>query len=248
MRHAGRRLAWGASAALALAALSPSRALAYRPFDLTDAEVAPAREVELELGPFAAVHTAGDTSLAPGFVLNYGLTRRVELVAEDHNRLAAGASETSPPSQTAAAILVKGILREGALQEQTGPSVALEVGVLLPVLPAPEGFGASTALIVSERWPATTIHVNVQVDLSREHHLDALGGAIVEGPHTWRVRPVGEAYVEHEGAGAIVLSALGGAIWQLREDLSFDAAARAARDDALAVLELRLGLTWAFAL
>ena len=243
-----RFAAWGASAAIAVAALSPARAFAYRPFDLTDAEVAPAREFELELGPFAAVHSAEATSFAPGFVLNYGLMQRLELVAEDHNHIPVGSSDTPQTSQTAPAILVKGILREGVLQEHAGPSVALEVGVLLPVLPAPDGFGASSTLIVSERWPATTIHVNVQVDLSRDHHLDALGGAIVEGPYTWRIRPVGEAYVEHEGGSGTVLSALGGAIWQLREDLSFDAAARAAREDALAVLELRVGLTWAFAL
>jgi hypothetical protein len=248
MKSVPRLAAAGASIAVATLSLLPARAWAYRPFDLTDAEVAPPREVELELGPFAAVHTAEETSLAPGFVLNYGLMRRLELVAEDHNRIPVGAADTAPPSETAAAILVKGIVREGVLQDQTGPSVAVEIGVLLPVLPAPAGFGVSSALIVSERWPATTIHVNVEVALSRDHHLDAVGGAIVEGPHTWRIRPVGEAYVEHERAGATLLSALGGAIWQLRDDLSFDAAARAARQDTLAVLELRLGLTWAFAL
>lgn len=248
MKRPARLAGWGVLVTIAAFALSPARAWAYRPFDLTDAEVAPPREFELELGPFAAVRTAGETSYAPGFVLNYGLMRRIELVAEDHNRIPFGGADTLPAAQTEPSILVKGILREGVLQEQTGPSVALEVGVLLPVLPDPAGYGASTALIVSGRWPTTTIHVNAQVDLSREHHLDVLGGAIVEGPHNWRVRPVGEAYVEHEGEGGTILSALGGAIWQLGEDLSFDAAARAARQDARAVVELRLGLTWAFAL
>ena len=237
---------WGALAALAL--LCPLPALAYRPFDLTDAEVAAPRELELELGPFAGVRAAEETSFAPGFVVNYGLLRRVELVAEDHNDIPVGGSPASPAWTTEPSLLVKGILREGVLQDQDGPSVALEIGMLLPILPAPGGYGASTALIVSERWPATTIHVNAQVDLSRSHHLDVLGGAIVEGPHTWRVRPVGEAYVEHEGEGGTLLSALGGAIWQFREDLSFDAAARAARENALSVLEVRVGLTWALAL
>jgi hypothetical protein len=240
-----RRAVWAVLAALALC---PSRAEAYRPFDLTDAEVAAPREFELELGPFQGAHTAQDTSLTPGFVLNYGLVRRVELVAEDHNRIPVGGGATSPAWMTEPSLLVKSVLREGVLQEQTGPSVALEIGLLLPVLPDPAGYGTSTTLIVSERWPATTIHLNAEVDVSRAHHLDVLGGAIVEGPHTWRVRPVGEAYVEHEGEGVTVLSALGGAIWQLRDDLSFDAAARAARENTLSLVELRLGLTWAFAL
>jgi len=247
MKRAGGLGVRGASVAALLMLWAP-RAWAYRPFDLTDAEVAPPREFELELGPFQGARSGPDTSFVPGFVVNYGIAHRLELVAEDHNNIPIGSSDTSEPAETEPSFLVKGILREGGLQEKTGPSVALEVGVLLPVLPHPDGFGASSALIVSERWPAATVHVNVEVDLSREHHLDALGGAIVEGPHTWRIRPVGEAYVQHEGEGVTLLSALGGAIWTVSEDLSFDAAARAARVNAVNVLELRLGLTWAFAL
>ena len=186
----------------ASAALAPARAWAYRPFDQTDAEVVEVDGVELELGPFAVSHR-------PGHIVRARVRRQLR----SHAAAGAGrggpqshpgraSSDTPQTSQTAPSVLLKGVLREGVLQEHTGPSVALEVGVLLPVLPAPDGFGASSTLIVSERWPATTIHLNVQVDLSRDHHLDALGGAIVEGPHTWRICPVGEAYVEHEGPEA----------------------------------------------
>jgi len=248
MNRAARR-----ASALALAVLilnlTPARAWAYRPFDQTDAEVAPPREFELELGPLAVVHTSGEGSaLAPGFVFNYGLVRRLELVVEDHSRIPIGSASTPRTSESEPSVLVKGILREGVMQEQAGPSIALEVGALLPTLPHPGGFGAASTVIVSLRWPAATVHANVEVNYSREHQLEALGGAIVEGPHTWRIRPVAEGYVEREGEGMTLLSALGGAIWELRENLSFDAAARAAREAGAALFELRLGLTWAFAL
>ncbi|HXU03357.1 MAG TPA: hypothetical protein VN903_20465 [Polyangia bacterium] len=246
MTRAPRRAAVVALAALAIA---PARAWAYRPFDQTDADVAPPREVELELGPFAVVHTSGaGTTLAPGFVFNYGVVRRLELVVEDHNQFPVGSSSAPRTSESEPSVLVKGILREGVMQEQTGPSVALEVGALLPTLPHPDGFGAASTLIVSLRWPAATVHANAELDYSREHQLEALGGAIVEGPHTWRIRPVAEAYIQRESEGTTRLSALGGAIWELRERLSVDAAARAARDAGAALFELRLGLTWAFAL
>ncbi len=248
MSRTARRAALEALATLLLV-LTPAHAFAYRPFDQTDAAVAAPREFELELGPFALIHgsTTG-TALAPGFVFNYGIINRLELVLEDHNRFPVGSSSGSGPSESEPSALVKGILREGAMQEKSGPSVALEVGALLPTLPHPDGLGAASTLIVSLRWPAATVHANLEVNYSRDHQLEALGGAIVEGPHTWRIRPVAEGYVEREGEGVTLLSALGGAIWELREDLSVDAAARAAREAGAALFELRLGMTWAFAL
>jgi len=242
----GGRVVWFVGAVAALA-LTPSPAAAYRPFDQTDAAVSPPREIELELGPFAAARTRHETWLAPGFVFNYGLFRRVELVVDDHNVVPVGSSSIQQ-WQAETAVLLKGILREGCLQEHAGPSVALETGLLLPTLPHQDGFGASVALIVSEQWPAVTVHANFEIALARDHHADALGGAIVEGPHTWRIRPVAETYLEREGPGLLIISALGGAIWTVRDGLSFDAAARAAREDALALYELRLGMTWAFTL
>lgn len=246
MRRLACRDGWRlavAAAALALA-LAPARAWAYRPFDQTDAEVVEVRGVELELGPFAVSHGRGGTAYEPGFILNYGVAPRIELVIEDHTFVPIGTASTeSEPS-----VLLKGVLRQGVLQEQSGPSVALEAGVLLPSLPHPDGWGAATTLIVSYRWQAATIHGNVEMAYSRDHELAALGGAIIEGPHTWRIRPVAETFVEREGPGVTVVSALGGAIWTLRDNLSVDGAARAAREGIAAVIELRLGLTWEFAL
>jgi hypothetical protein len=61
--------------------------------------------------------------------------------------------------------------------------------------------GASIALIASQRWPSTTLHVNIMAEQTREGNLDVLAGAIFEGPFGWTVRPVGEVWLAHAGDG-----------------------------------------------
>ena len=225
--------------------LCPLRALAYRPFDQTDADVAKSREIEIELGPVAFLHERGRNSLVPGLVLNFGFTDRLEGVLEGHAGIALGA--LAPGDERWAlepALLLKAVLREGSLQEKDGPSIALEAGVLLPDVPGPTPAGASLALIISQRWPAPTLHVNLMAERSREGSVDFLGGAIAEGPMDWTVRPVGEFWVARAGDAALTSSLLGGAIWRAREGLSFDTAIRVVPLLEQPAFELRLGLTW----
>jgi len=54
--------------------------------------------------------------------------------------------------------------------------------------------------------------------------------------------------VEREFGASRQLSALVGGIWRLSDALSLDAAVRGARKDGLNLVELRVGLTWGFAL
>jgi hypothetical protein len=77
---------------------------------------------------------------------------------------------------------------------------------------------------------------------------DADSAAIVEGPHYWAVRPVAELFHEREFGRQRTGSALVGAIWQIRDTLSIDAAVRGARVNARTVGEIRLGLTFGFRL
>ena len=67
---------------------------------------------------------------------------------------------------------VKTVLREGTLQNKTGPSIATEFGVLLPNSRGDSGLGASLAGIVSQRWDWGAIHLNGVASLTREHHGD----------------------------------------------------------------------------
>ena len=106
-------------------------AAAYRPFDGTDAAVADKGKLEIEMQPAGArKDESGTTLIAPATRFNYGFTDNWEAVLE--GQLETPLSPSGPSSLRAAGAFLKGVLREGSLQDKTGPSVATEFGVLLP--------------------------------------------------------------------------------------------------------------------
>jgi hypothetical protein len=236
----------GAAAALALTA--PVAARAYRPFNSTDAAVADKGEVELELGPLGYLVQSPERSLvAPSVVLNWGFAERWEVVLEGRHFIQLGASVEEPRLRVEdTALSLKHVLRPGGLQARSGPSVATELGALLPTVNGASGVGAEWTFIASQRWPDLTIHVNGAAAWTRAHEPGAFGGVIVEGHDAWTVRPVSEVFVEGERGVRPTVSGLVGAIWRVRDALSLDAAVRFARDGGVATTELRLGLTWGF--
>lgn len=119
---------------------------------------------------------------------------------------------------------------------------------LLPTVHGDPGMGAQGALILSQPWQAMTVHLNGQFVWTRAHEPGGFGGLILEGPDAWPVRPVAEIFVEGERGSPTTRSALLGGIWRVRDWLSFDLGVRGARVGGDAVAEIRLGLTWAFAL
>jgi hypothetical protein len=225
-------------------------ALAYRPFDGTDAAVADKDKFEVELQPAGLLKDAsGKTLIAPAARFNYGYTENWEAVLEGQfeNPL----SPSGPASLTAAGAFLKGVLREGSLQDKSGPSIATEFGVLLPDSRGPSQFGASQfgaslAGIVSQRWDWGAIHLNAVAELTREHRADLFAGVIIEGPSKWTVRPVAEIFYEKEFGRSETVSGLVGLIWQVREDLAFDVGLRHALTDGHPVNEVRAGMTVAF--
>ena len=231
---------------LALLALLPAPAFAYRPFDATDAAVADKGELEVELGPLGYLRPPGANALVvPNLVLNWGFSEGWELVLQGEGLVPLARK----PGEPAYAIddtylLFKAILRKGCLQGREGLSVATEFGALLPTVNAQPGAGAEVTFIVSQRWPAVTLHLNGEVAYTRAHVLGLFGGLIVEGPDAWEVRPVAELYLEGERFAPVVASGLAGAIWRAKDTLSFDAALRVARVGAGSVYEVRLGFTW----
>jgi hypothetical protein len=145
-------------------------------------------------------------------------------------------------------VFIKQVLRKGALQDEPGPSVATEYGFLLPGIHAENGVGFSLAGIVSQRFPAGTVHLNGALTLNREHRQEAFLGVIVEGPYGWTVRPVMEVFAEQASGSPRAVSRLIGAIWRSKDDLSFDIGVRSANEGDHHIREIRVGLTWAFAL
>ena len=221
---------------------------AYRPFDGTDADIAKPATMEIELQPAGLLREGPKTTLiAPATVVNIGLTPGWEAVFEGHGKFPLSDSEERAGLAGAGAFL-KGVLRPGSLQDQEGPSVATEFGVLLPGINAESGFGASLAGIVSQRWEWGTIHFNVATALTREHRADLFFGTIIEGPAKWTVRPVLEVFFEEEFGRSRTASGLIGAIWQIKDELSLDVGFRHANTNGRPVDELRMGMTFGFPL
>ena len=217
--------------------------LAYRPFNGTDAAVAEPGILELELGPIEYFEVGSTPTLfSPDVVINYGIGERWELVLQ--GRLA---HELLPDSQGPNLIdngvFLKGILREGTLQDKPGPSIATEFGLLLPATRDDPGTGASLALIVSQRWRDLTLHLNAEVAMSRHQFVDTAYSVILEGPYRWPVRPVAEFFYEREYGGSEIGSGLVGAIWQVSDHLAVDFALRGGWIDGVAFKEVRAGVT-----
>jgi hypothetical protein len=243
-----RILGRGIASGLALGSIGWSgSALAYRPFDGTDAAVAAPGEIEIELQPAGRLRDEEGTSLiAPATVINYGISEGWEAVFEGQGQTLL--SPVGPTSLTAAGAFLKHVIGSGSLQDKTGPSVATEFGILLPDSNGGSGVGASLAGIVSQRWDWGTINLNAETALTRDHHGDVFVGAIIEGPSTWTVRPVAEIFYEIEFGKEETVSGLVGLIWRARDNLSFDVGIRHALTNGHPVNEVRAGLTFGFPL
>lgn len=225
-------------------ALCGEAAQAYRPFDGTDAAVVERGEIEIELGPVEPFREGAERVLfAPDLRLNYGVAAGWEAVLEGKLAHGIGATATSLVGNGA---FLKGVLREGSLQEKPGPSIATEFGVLLPGVHDERGTGASLAGIVSQQWRWATVHVNAAIALTREQHADYFIGAIAEGPRDWAVRAVGEIFYEREVGQLQTRSALIGAIWQVEDNIAVDFALRGARVNDHTAGEIRAGVSFAF--
>jgi hypothetical protein len=232
--------------------VSPA-ALAYRPFDGTDADVAAFGTFELELGP---VHWysqgPADYLIAPATVLNLGLFPRWEIVADFQNFVGIDPAPGQARDELRDTdLLLKAVLVPGSLQgEGPWPSVAVEFGPLLPNVDGESGYGASVDVIVSKRWQGLTVHANSWAELTRGAlHLDWFEGVILEGSADAPVRPVSELFVEHEWvAGVTTWSALIGGIWRARDGLDLDVGLREARIGDERASEVRMGFTWTLGL
>ena len=133
-----------------------------------------------------------------------------------------------------------------SLHDKSGPSIATEFGVLFPDTSGDSQFGASWAGIVSQRYDWGTVYFNLQAELTREQHADLFISTIIEGPHTWIVRPVAEFFYECEFGQAQTASALVGLISQVQDKLALDLAVREAVTSGQPVNEIRAGLTYTF--
>ena len=135
------------AAVVSLCALScGGNALAYRPFEGTDAAVADLGELEIELGPAEPLREGRQRLLtAPETVFNLGIAEGWEAVLQGQ------AVTTLSPGPAQSSLLgngffLKNVVRAGVLQDKPGPSVAIEVAPCCPAsmasaVPASAGTG-----------------------------------------------------------------------------------------------------------
>jgi hypothetical protein len=238
-RHAGIGAIVGIAVLFAAAPAS-----AYRPFDGTDAAVADLGEVEIEFQPIGAIRP-GQTKAISDAILNFGFAERWELVLQATPQ---ALPEGVGPISVSNAAFLKYVVQPGVLQDKTGPSIATEFGPLLPASGGGSGVGFGLTGIISQRWDWGTVHLNAASNLTPDQHGELFFDAIVEGPIKWKVRPVFEIYSDSVVNQSQTFSGLVGAIWQVNDKLSFDAAVRYASVDGRPVGELRLGMTFGFPL
>jgi hypothetical protein len=240
---------WAAVSCLGFLLSSAGDAKAYRPFDGTDGDVADLGEFELEIGPLDYEQKGSEKAFLAPTVLNVGVLPRMELVADFAFYRPFEPEATAGYELVDTDVFAKVLLRKGVLQEERGPSIALEAGPLLPEIRGDDGFGASANLIASERYEWLTVHLNNEAELSRgDLKLEWMTSLIGELDWGAATRTVTELSWSRDDAGANTYSVLAGAIWQASEGLDFDAAARVATADGQRVFEARVGLTWAFPL
>jgi hypothetical protein len=202
----------------------------------------------LELGPVGQRRDgAKRIEVAPAVVGNFGLAGDRELVIQGQREVALDREPGEPRSAIVDnGVFIKQVLRQGVLQDASGPSIATEYGLLLPSVHGAKGTGLSVAGIVSQRTAAVSLHLNAALAWTREHEPDLFLGVILEGPYSWAVRPVVEVFAEQASGSPRTTSMLVGVIWRARDGLSFDVGIRKAHDGNETVHELRLGLTWTF--
>ena len=223
--------------------LIPTSAWAYRPFVSTDAAVADPKEVEIELGYFNLERTRRQNTIAtPSMVLNYGFAKRLELVGEFRLEVSPEVELTDP------GLSLKGVVKEGVLQDKPGLSVAVEAGLLLPsTLPREHGVGFEAIGIVSGKLAPVTVHVNGGGGLDRDGHAFAIWGVIGELPLHSKLRLVGEVNGETTQGEQPNNSALLGLIWQpTSKNVFLDAGVRHGISHAAPDWQFTIGLTFGF--
>ena len=239
---------WRAAGTILIALALTSASLpaqAYRPFDGTDAAVADFGKIEVELQPFGALENSqSKTLIAPQSVINFGFAQDWEFVLQ--GQLESQIAPVGHESLTDDGIFFKHVVRRGVLQDETGPSVATEFGVLLPNVNGATFIKPTWTWIVSDRFPWGTVHLNFTANLQSDPRTDLLLDAIVEGPAKWTVRPVAEIYSDSVINGPQIYSGLVGAIWQINDDLAVDVALRHALVGKDGESEVRAGVTFAF--
>ena len=195
--------------------LDPSPARAYRPFTGSDATTGDVGQFSLELGPLQYLHSPeGDALTAPAVALTLAVLPRTEVIVDFVGVVPLRPAASAGYRVRWTDVLLKLLLRNGALQDEPGVSAALEAAVLTPEINGDRGFGASANLIFSDRWDWFVAHLNNAAQLSRGQLAFVSANALL-AEFRWSnaAWPVAELRWDHDfDSGGNLYSALAGAI------------------------------------
>jgi len=227
------------------AMLTAGVAQAYRPFDLTDAEVAKRHNFEFELGPAELTGVDAEHSVrAPVLSINYGLVTGRELTLEGANRVVLRSTPGEPRAQLeGVAFGLKQVLRRGSLQDKFGPSIAIENAVLFPER-GEKHLGAAASLILSSASRPGTTHLNVEAERRPGGINAGSAGLIFEASDHFGVAPAMELKVEALNGGLPEHSVILGLVYVPGEEAEYDVALRFARSGDARIFEVRAGMTF----
>ena len=238
-------LCHAAVVAVLFTALIAGVAHAYRPFDLTDADVATRHNFEIALGPAEYARVDAEHSLrAPNLSINYGLATGRELVLEGANHVALESTPGEPRMKLEGlAFAFKQVMRRGGLQDEPGPSIAMEDAILFPER-GEKHLGAAVNLIASSASKLGTAHFNVEGERLAEGRNAGLAGVIFEASDHFGIAPAIELKVEAVDGGLPEHSAILGLIYVPGRETEYDVAVRLAQSGDERIFEVRAGMTW----
>jgi hypothetical protein len=230
---------------LAATLFMPQEALAFRPFEGTDAAVADLGEFELEEGPSGVeVGGAGREVLLPNLALNVGLAPQIELSTNTHDMELLRPGRALPVARYQdTEVGIKAVLVPGCLQGGSGPSLASELAIHLPDQFDDGVMRGSLGLILSARAGLLAFHANVAAARQAEGY-DIQESLIIDAGLSSAVRPVIELGSSGRLGQPPVYSVLFGAIFQLSEATTIDAAMVGSASDGALSAQARIGLTW----
>ncbi len=226
---------------------APTPSWAYRPFISTDAAVADPKEVEIEFGYFTLEREKGENSFViPRVVINYGVFKNWEAVAE----FAVRRSPDAEVNVIDPALFMKGVLKEGFLQDKEGIGLAVEVGLLLPSTEQEaRHFGFEGIGILTDKLGPFIFHLNGGLGVERSTgDLVGIWGVIGELPVATGFRLVGEVNGEKPRREEQRDSALLGLIWQpwSSKNVWFDTGIRRGFTSGVPDWQFTLGITFGF--
>lgn len=230
--------------ALVLLAAFATPALALRPFDGTDAAVADPQSIETEFEPIGYLREADERFVVfPELGVNYGAGSGYEFSLEARRVMRMTDEAPTPsPRFDDFEVAVKRILRSGMMQDKKGPSMAGEIGLLLPTSDE-KGTGFFGALAVTDHFHLIGVHLNAEVSRTRAHQTGRFGSVIFEFFDHHALHPVAELSLEREGEETPTKGLLIGALWEVREHLVMDFAVRTSYADTHDA-EVRAGMTF----